>query len=241
MGLYNSGRTMRIAKTVHLMCTHELKTPFMAIIGYAEILKEKAMGSLDEEQVRLAEKIKHAGAQALQSLEQFLTLVHIQAVNTDEYCRQHHSSMRLTPLLIKGLMAQELEPNTKKLVQLSSLEEADLALPENYFRIIISELIYLMVQQDKGVQAVTITGACNEDKYELHLGCDSEIPNTSEMLAKIMNAAEGAPDYREGPGIGQTLAIHILHRFGGEAQIRKVNKRARNELVLILPLNNKLR
>lgn len=197
--------------------SHELRTPLNAIIGFAEVLRDKIAGDLNEEQMDFANDIHSSGCHLLQMINDILDLSKIEAGRMELQCEVFpvHEAIEEVYTIIKGLASKKhLELKTIILTDVDNLE-ADRVKFKQVLYNLLSNAIKFTPENGKVVLEASIV----DDMLQISVS-DTGIGIKNEDLGKVFNEfwqADGsfARKY-EGTGLGLPLTKKILEMHGGK-------------------------
>ena len=105
--------------------SHELRTPLNAIIGFAEVLRDKISGDLNEEQLDFVNDIHSSGLHLLQMINDILDLSKVEAGRMELQYEIFpvHDAIEDVYTILKGLASKKhLELKTTILTEVKDIE-----------------------------------------------------------------------------------------------------------------------
>jgi signal transduction histidine kinase len=191
---------------------HELRTPLVSVLGFSQLIQENGNSLTNVEVTEMAGKINEAGNNLLGIVQKYLSLCHIDMTMKD---RSELSK-------IKGAFTRETEATIKIIVQSAAskfgrysdisfnLVEEELKISEDYFRIMIEEIISNACKFSKPGTPIKINSTLNNDQYILSI-TDFGLGFTKEQLSKIglMRQFDRDKNFQSGLGMGLTLVQKI--------------------------------
>lgn len=191
---------------------HELRTPLVSVLGFSQLIKENVNGLSAEETIDMAGKINEAGNNILTLVQKYLNICQIDLTMKD---RKELSK-------IKSSFTKETEATIISIVQGAAakfgrigdiqfdLEEEDLKISEDYFRILIEEIISNACKFSKNGTKILINSFIDGDYYKLKI-TDHGIGFTKEQLNKIglMRQFDREKNFQSGLGMGLALVKKI--------------------------------
>lgn len=201
---------------------HEFRTPLTFILGYAELLAEGSLESVDVETLRASTAAILEGGRRLQDLiEKFLLLADMQ------HRRKLPDSVALTDVTV--LMAAEAQRQSKTAQEADltfslecDVEDSSVLVEPSYVRQAIGRLIENAIQYRRATsRQIRLVITRSESYLGLQVQDDGRgIP--AERLAALRSPFEQIDrENRDAPGIGLGLALvrHIARLHGGYLQI----------------------
>ena len=200
---------------------HELQTPLVAVMGYAEMLTDKFSDNSDPEALEFSEGILQAGLRLNRLIKNFifyekLELMHdgSKPLGTDQ------ATVPITSDLINSLSEKVIERyNRRSDLEISS-EDAAIYIPITYFTILIEELLDNAFKFSDPGSKVTLTCSKQNNNYVLKV-TDLGRGMTEEQIESIGAYLQFERDKYEqqGMGLGLTLSRKIIELYGGEFKI----------------------
>jgi DNA-binding response OmpR family regulator len=223
--------------SIALALPHELQTPLVTIMGYAEMLAEKFKVNHDEEALEFAQAIQKAGLRLNRLIKNFIFYEKLELLSTNA------QSMAL----IKGVseitfdMVNETSCKVAKRYNReddldTSIKKSVISIPITYFSILVEELLDNAFKfSDKGTK-VSLAGNSKDEYYQITI-TDKGKGMTEEQLANIRAYLQFERDKYEqqGMGLGLTISMKIAEVFGGNI---KINSKYgdHTEVIISLPL-----
>lgn len=216
---------------------HELQTPLVTIMGYAEMLSEKFKESSDVEALEFADAIHQAGVRLNRLIKNFIFYEKLELMSTDPQSIALSKGVTgITPdLIISTSYKVANRFNRKDDIDISA-EKSVISLPVTYFLILIEELIDNAFKFSKKGTKVTLAGN-NKDEYYQIIITDKGKGMTDEQLANISAYHQFERDKYEqqGMGLGLTISMKIAEVFGGKIKINSKYGEY-TEVIVSLPL-----
>lgn len=197
--------------------SHELRTPLNAIIGFAEVLKDKIPGDLNEEQVEFVQDIHSSGQHLLQMINDILDLSKIEA---GKMSLQYE--VFFVPDAITDVFHILKELAKKKNLLLSTTIHPDVKNIEAdrvKFKQILYNLVSNAIKFTPQSGSITTKAHIIDDTLQVSV-TDTGIgmkPEDQEKVFKAFWQADSsfARKY-EGTGLGLTLTKRIVEMHGGK-------------------------
>lgn len=209
--------------------SHELRTPLTAIIGFSELLVDRVMGDMNEEQVECVENVLTSGEHLLQLINDILDLSKIEAGKIE----LHPETFDLGAIIsfISKTMASLIEK--KKQVLKVEIEEGipDIYADPGKIKQLLLNLVGNAIKFTPEGGTITI-GAEVKDSYFALSVTDTGIgikPEDRDRIFQEFQQAEGSRS-REygGTGLGLTLTQKLTEMHGGkiglESEVGKGSK-----------------
>jgi len=216
-------RANRLKSEFLATMSHELRTPLNAIIGFAEVLRDEIIGSMNKEQKEYITDIHSSGVHLLQMINSVLDLSKIEAGKLELYYETFHVNDALKEILEtitgfaekKGILIRtHIEKNLPQLT-------AD----KTKFKQIMFNLLSNAVKFTNNNGRITIHASSKNQEIQVEV-IDTGIGIKPEDTEKIFDAfrqadASLARDY-EGTGLGLTLTKRLVGLHGGKIWVKSV-------------------
>ncbi len=221
--------------------SHELRTPLTAIIGFSELLIDKVMGEMSEEQAGCVENILTSGQHLLKLINDILDLSKIEAGKME----LHMEAFQLGTII--GFVKNTVSPLVERKGQTLKIEVAD-GIPDIYadpgkIKQLLLNLVGNAIKFTPDGGTITI-GADFKDNYFAISVTDTGIgikPEDREKIFQEFQQAEGSTS-REygGTGLGLTLTKRLTEMHGGKIEVEsEVGKGSK--FIAFLPLRTEKR
>jgi two-component system sensor histidine kinase/response regulator len=207
--------------SIALALPHELQTPLVTIMGYAEMLSEKFKEGQDDEALEFSEAILQAGVRLNRLIKNFIFYEKLELMSIDSQSTALLKGVTgITPDLVNDTAYKVANKFNRKDDLEISAEKSAISIPITYFLIIIEELLDNAFKfSDKGTK-VTLSGN-NEHEYYQIIITDKGKGMTDEQLANITAYLQFERDKfeQQGMGLGLTISMKIAEVFGGKIKI----------------------
>ncbi|GAN32997.1 MAG: response regulator [Candidatus Brocadia sp. AMX2] len=197
--------------------SHELRTPLNAIIGFAEVLRDKISGDLNEEQMDFVNDIHSSGRHLLQMINDILDLSKIEAGKMELQYEAFLVSEAIEDVytILKGLASKKhLELKTAVLTDVKSIE-ADRVKFKQILYNLLSNAIKFTPENGK----ITLEAGIVDDMLQVSVS-DTGIGMKSEDQEKVFKefwqADSSFARKYEGTGLGLALTKRIVEMHGGK-------------------------
>lgn len=200
---------------------HELQTPLVAIIGYAEMLADKFKDNHDAEGLEFSQAIHQAGLRLNRLVKNFIFYEKLELISTDPQSRAMASgAAEITSDTVSSNSIRVAERFNRLDDLIVHSEEAIINIPITYFIILIEELLDNSFKFSEKGKKVTISGKKETDRYQLTI-TDEGRGMTEEQLANIgaYLQFEREKYEQQGVGLGLTISMKIAEIYGGEMKI----------------------
>ena len=223
--------------SIALALPHELQTPLVTIMGYAEMLSDKFKASNDDEGLQFSEAIQQAGVRLNRLIKNFIFYEKLELMSTDLQSKA----------LLKGVseIKRDLVNDTSYKVAKRfnrkddldiSVEKSVISIPITYFSILIEELLDNAFKFSNKDTKVTLSGNKKNEYYQI-IVTDKGKGMTDEQLATIRAYLQFERDKYEqqGVGLGLTISMKIAEVYGGKIIINS-KYGEHTEVIVSLPL-----
>jgi two-component system sensor histidine kinase/response regulator len=216
---------------------HELQTPLVTIMGYAEMLSEKFRGSSDDEALEFSEAIRHAGVRLNRLIKNFIFYEKLELMSTDSQSITLSKGVsEITPdmvIITSNKVANRF--NRKDDLDIS-VEKSVISVPITYFLIVIEELLDNAFKFSSKGTKVTLSSN-NKDDYCQLIITDKGRGMTEEQSANISAYLQFERDKYEqqGMGLGLIISMKIMEIYCGKIEINSKYGEC-TEVIVSLPL-----
>ena len=225
-----------IKDSISLSLPHELQTPLVTIMGYADMLTDKFSDNSDSEALEFSKAILEAGLRLNRLIKNFIFYEKLKQLSTDKkLIDQKKGNSNITPDLIHKSANKVAERYERKIDLLINAKQAKVNLPEDYFSTLFEELLDNAFKFSERGTEVSVKSKLNEKFYELTI-TDEGRGMTKEQISAIGAYLQFERDKYEqqGLGLGLTISMKIAELFGGELNIKSEYGK-RTEIVARFP------
>ncbi|MGQ4650510.1 ATP-binding protein [Lyngbya aestuarii] len=232
-------------KDEFLACiSHELKTPLTAVLGLSSLLKDQALGKLNERQARYAQLIYQSGRQLMTVLNDILDLtrmetgqleVRLEPVEIESACTQAYSQARQR-LYAKDPQKEESTEKTKFTLEIEpNLEFVvadELRLRQMLGYLLENALKFTETSGEIGLKVNLWQTWITFTVWDTGIG----IPPWKQqlLLGKLQQGEESLTHSFEGAGLGLILTQRLARLHGGDVSfISQTNQGS--QFTLLLP------
>lgn len=197
--------------------SHELRTPLNAIIGFAEVLRDKIAGDLNEEQTDFVNDIHSSGSHLLQMINDILDLSKIEAGKMElQYgVFPVPAAIEEVYTIIKGLASKKhLELKTVILTDMKSIE-ADRVKFKQVLYNLLSNAIKFTPENGK----IVLEAGVMEDMLQVSVsdtGIGMKSDDQQKVFKEFWQADSSFARKYEGTGLGLALTKRIVEMHGGK-------------------------
>jgi len=201
---------------------HELQTPLVTIMGYAEILSEKFKENSDEEALEFSEAIHKAGVRLNRLIKNFIFYKKLELMSTNP---QSNALSKGVAEITNELLINTSNKVAKRFNRLNDLEinaeNSLINIPATYFLILVEELLDNAFKFSQKGTKVTLSGS-NKDGYYQLIITDNGRGMTEEQLSNINAYLQFERDKYEqqGMGLGLTISMKIAEIYNGTIKIK---------------------
>lgn len=197
--------------------SHELRTPLNAIIGFAEVLRDKIAGELNEEQVDFVNDIHSSGRHLLQMINDILDLSKIEAGKMElQYgVFPVPDAIEEVYTILKGLAGKKhLELKMSVLTDVKSIE-ADRVKFKQILYNLLSNAIKFTPENGK----ITLEAGIVDDMLQISVsdtGIGMKPQDQEKVFKEFWQADSSFARKYEGTGLGLALTKRIVEMHGGK-------------------------
>ena len=196
---------------------HELRTPLTSIIGFGNIIADRAEFFNTEEIKDIGNKIAKAG-QAMHSLtEKFLLYIQLERIKNDN--GKFISKRILESVIYEESVNIGLKYNQAERLG-HSVQPVSLQLPENYLRILVKELVDNCFRFSDENTDITINGELRDNYFVLSFNNRGR-GMTPDQIKNIGAFRQFERDQykKQGGGLGLIIVKRICDNSGGKLSI----------------------
>ena len=205
--------------SIALALPHELQTPLVTIMGYAEMLSEKFKASDDHEALEFSEAIQEAGLRLNRLIKNFIFYEKLEQMSHNA-----HSLLKgvaeINPDLVNDTSKRVAKRFNRKDDLEISVEKSVISIPITYLSILIEELVDNALKFSDKDTKVTLSGNIKDQNYQIIIK-DYGKGMTEEQLATIRAYLQFERDKYEqqGMGLGLIISMKIAEVYGGSIKI----------------------
>ena len=197
--------------------SHELRTPLNAIIGFAEVLRDKISGELNEDQIDYVKDIHSSGIHLLQMINDILDLSKIEAGRMELQYETFaiREAVEDVYTILKGLAGKKhLELKTIILTDVITVEADRVKFKQILYNLLSNAIKFTPEQGSIIVEASVTDDTLQVSVSDTGIGMK---PEDQEKVFKEFWQADGsfARKY-EGTGLGLALTKRIVEMHGGK-------------------------
>lgn len=226
-----------LKESIALALPHELQTPLVAILGYAEMLKEKFTETPDAEAKEFSEGILQAGLRLNKLIQNFIFYEKLLLIQEDPKLADLSNETCIISANLISDIANKVKDRFSRDGDLTvNVEKAALKIPMTYLSALVEELADNAFKFSNPGTPVTITCKKSSKNYSLNV-TDKGRGMTDEQIANISAYLQFEREKYEqqGIGLGLTLSTKITEIFGGKFNIKSTYGEM-TEIKVLLPL-----
>lgn len=213
---------------------HDLKSPFTAIIGFADELSENYHQYKDQERIKLLNIIANNSRLTFKLLENLLAWANSQSGHLD----LQKEKLELEPLVKDSISAYLGAASLKEISVEINIEEAAIWGDKETIKIIISNLFNNAAKYCHQKGKIEIYSKKRENNIEIHIK-DSGIgmsPEIIDGLFKMEYNVQRLGTFNEkGTGLGLILCQEFIHKNNGDIGVKSTEGEG-SEFCISLPL-----
>ncbi|MBI2472582.1 MAG: response regulator [Planctomycetes bacterium] len=197
--------------------SHELRTPLNAIIGFAEVLRDKISGDLNDEQVDFVNDIHSSGLHLLQMINDILDLSKIEAGRMElqyEIFRVPEAIEDVYTIL-KGLANKKhLELKTAILTDVGDIEADRVKFKQILYNLLSNAIKFTPENGRINVEAGIMDDMLQVSVSDTGIGMKSD--DQEKVFKEFWQADSSFARKYEGTGLGLALTRRIVEMHGGK-------------------------
>jgi len=221
--------------------SHELRTPLNAIIGFAEVLRDKISGDLNDEQLDFVNDIHGSGLHLLQMINDILDLSKVEAGRMELQYEIFpvHDAIEDVHTILKGLANKKhLELKTTILTEVGDIEADRVKFKQILYNLLSNAIKFTPENGHINVDAGIMDDMLQVSVSDTGIGMK---PDDQEKVFKEFWQADSsfARKY-EGTGLGLALTKRIVEMHGGNIRFESEYEKG-SIFYFALPLKAQLR
>lgn len=206
-----------LKSNISLYIPHELRTPLVSIIGFADLLTT-SLDDLDQDEIReMASKVKNSSLRLYDRIEKFIFFSELELKKSGE---QTPTNFNLNEPFVTSLLKTQFKEKDTSTVKVS-IEEAEIQISEEYFGRILIELIDNAFKFTNNESKISVAGYNSEDNYTLIVEDNGRGMDKNEIQQIEAFKQFNREDFQqEGNGLGLAIINDILDIVGGKLEIK---------------------
>lgn len=207
--------------SIALALPHELQTPLVAIIGYAEMLIDKFRENHDDEALEFSEAILQAGLRLNRLIKNFIFYEKLELMKEDPQLIKLSEDTCIISFNLIGDLVNKVAKRFNRNDDLNiAVEGGIVKIPMTYLLPLVEELVDNALKFSNPGSKVSINCKQSDNRYYISV-TDFGRGMTREQIANV-NAYlqfEREKYEQQGMGLGLTISTKIVEIFGGEISI----------------------
>ena len=199
--------------------SHELRSPLISILGYAELMADKILGELNDEQGGAIDIIIRVSKNLIDMVKNYLDLAKIETGQMK--IKMKKGTVNILEQVIKSVLFEMNDQFAQKQMKVIPLKTLDpkLKIDKELIKIVFRNLFHNAVKYGKDGTEITYSVTA-EDEYFLfsikNIGVGVKQENLSNIFSKFSQLLElQQPDLLRGTGLGLFIAKTIIEKHGG--------------------------
>jgi len=206
-------------KKVYSVLAHDLRNPFMSIIGFSEYLAEKLEDDKDEEKREISKMVLESSKSLFQLLENLLEWASAKRRNL----KPRKEPLKLHTMVDKAFRTNQLSAESKGVRLQNNFPEDVVALGDkNMIQTVLRNLVSNAIKFSREESSVTVSVQEKDDRYVISVS-DSGVGMTKEEQKKILSASGShrrtGTKGEKGIGFGLMLCKDFINENGGELRV----------------------
>ena len=215
-------RMENLKDSISLSLPHELQTPLVTIMGYAEMLFDKFKNSSDRETLEFSQAILQAGLRLNRLIKNFIFYGNLELMSGDKnLAEQKKNYSTITPELTEVIATKVAERYNRQKDLVIKTQKANILLPEDYFSILLEELLDNAFKFSERDSKILIESFNKDGLFTLKIR-DEGRGMKKEQISGIGAYLQFERDKYEqqGMGLGLVISMKIAEIFDGELNIK---------------------
>ncbi len=197
--------------------SHELRTPLNAIIGFAEVLRDKIAGDLNEEQVDFVKDIHSSGQHLLQMINDILDLSKVEAGKMELQYETFLVPQAIEDVytILKGLAGKKhLELKTRMLTEVGAIEADRVKFKQILYNLLSNAIKFTGENGKIFIEAGIVDDMLQISVSDTGIGMKAE--DQQKVFKEFWQADSSFSRKYEGTGLGLALTKRIVVMHGGK-------------------------
>lgn len=237
---HNEERIDEFRQGIGLAIPHELNTPLNVILGFSEIIKSDFDTLSREELIDMVDCINDGASRLKNTIDRMLLFTHIEmtAINPKRLDELSKTTTLFPNSEISNII-YSLEEHKNRLDDIELLiENRDLKINPDYFRIILKEIIDNSLKFSETSNKVSINGEIKNGNYVISI-VDNGMGMSEEQISKIGAFVQfNRKIYeKQGTGLGLAIVNKLLSLFDCSLNIESKLK-VGTKITINFPLTN---
>lgn len=225
-----------LKESISLSLPHELQTPLVAIMGYAEVLTDKFIDGSDHEALEFSQAILQAGLRLNRLIKNFIFYEKLEMISSDK--TRINTKKELTAVtseLIYVISNKVADRYDRKNDITMDIETSGIFLPMDYFSVLYEELLDNAFKFSERNSIIKVKSSPKGSSYELRIK-DEGRGMTNEQISGIGAYLQFERDKYEqqGMGLGLTISMKITELYEGKLEIKSEYGKS-TEVVVTFP------
>ena len=222
--------------SISLSLPHELQTPLVAIMGYAEVLSDKFSDGSDNEALEFSQAILQSGLRLNRLIKNFIFYEKLEMLSSDKNKIDRKKRFTTITQAFINVLTHKVAERYNRQNDLSiNIQEASVFLPDEYFSVMFEELLDNAFKFSEKGTKVSIESFEEKSSFVLKVK-DQGRGMTKEQIAGVGAYLQFERDKYEqqGMGLGLIISMKIAEIYGGEFEINSDYKKS-TEIVVRFP------
>lgn len=216
---------------------HELRTPLVSIMGYAQVIQSD-IDSLEKNEITdMVERISIGAKRLHNRIEKFIQLSDLEPINKNFWIGEGAISRISYKIIEEMILSEYIIRDRKDEIEINVMD-SQIKIPLRYLKIIIKEVLENAVKFSEPGNKILIDGSI-KNKYYLFEVKDFGLGMNENDIDRIGAFKQFNRDIhqQEGNGLGLIFVKRVLQIIGGEMKIES-KKREFTKVILKIPLLN---
>jgi len=221
--------------------SHELRTPLNAIIGFAEVLRDKISGDLNDEQLDFVNDIHGSGLHLLQMINDILDLSKVEAGRMELQYEIFpvHDAIEDVHTILKGLANKKhLELKTTILTEVGDIEADRVKFKQILYNLLSNAIKFTPENGHINVEAGIMDDMLQVSVSDTGIGMKPD--DREKVFKEFWQADSSFARKYEGTGLGLALTKRIVEMHGGNIRFESEYEKG-SIFYFALPLKAQLR
>lgn len=204
--------------TITKSLPHEMRTPLVSIIGYAEILTDLFKADENKQAFEFAEEIYKSGLRLNRLIQNFIMYTKLESLDSEV----SSSNIKLNPVnisknFIEDIAVKKAQEYKREQDLILNIEQTTLSVDLNDFSILLEEIIDNAFKFSYEGSAITLKTSNKENLFEIILQ-DNGRGMTEQQINSVgaLQQFERNVFEQQGAGMGLIISKKIVERYGGK-------------------------
>lgn len=210
-----------LKSNISLYIPHELRTPLVSIIGFADLLTTSLNDLEHDEICEMAVRVKGASLKLYDRIEKFIYFSELELSKSE---KSNEAKFKIKEHFISSLLKTKFKDKKTDIIDIS-IEESEVVILDDYFIRILIELIENAFKFTGNKPEIKVTGKTKGNKYIFVVEDNGRGMSQNEVnQIQVFRQFKREVFQQEGNGLGLAIVKNILNIIDGKLEIESDGK-----------------